>query len=328
MRTRLRSKVTLLLMLCAVLIAIPGAAALAQDTGTSPAPTIQSDKADYAPGELVTLTGSGWQPGESVRIFVNDDQGQTWNRIQDVTADASGNISDSFNLPNWFVAQYSVTATGTQSGTATTSFTDADVVYNPPRFPTTGFQSVAAGNNFSFNLNATKQGGGADPVVTGFAVEAVGGGSPTCGPPPSGTASTFPTSWVSTTQTFPKTLNSTTATTFPFTVAPPSNASPGFYQGVIKFMTSAGGRGPGTAVRPGDPFGYDRADGHLDQPCQRQPDERLQRGLERDLQRERHGRQHRRQLGLCAGCEFGPERGVDYRHHRLWLNLHHHREYR
>ncbi len=49
MRTKLRSKFTLLLIVCAALIAVPGAAALAQDTGTSPAPTIQSDKADYAP---------------------------------------------------------------------------------------------------------------------------------------------------------------------------------------------------------------------------------------------------------------------------------------
>ena len=126
MRTKLRSKVTLLFIVCAVLIAIPGAAALAQDTGTSPAPTIQSDKADYAPGELVTLTGSGWQPGELVNIVVNDDVGQTWNRNVNVIADPSGNISDSFNLPDWFVATYTVTATGS-SGTATTSFTDGNV---------------------------------------------------------------------------------------------------------------------------------------------------------------------------------------------------------
>ena len=97
---------------------------------TAAAPTIQSDKADYAPGERVTLTGSGWQPGESVHINVNDDLGQTWSRNVDVTADASGNISDSFNLPDWFVATYKVTATGAQSGVATTSFTDAI-----PQFP-------------------------------------------------------------------------------------------------------------------------------------------------------------------------------------------------
>src|SRR5215208_5185413 len=125
MRTKLRSKVTLLFIVCAALIAVPVAAALAQDTSTPAAPTIQSDKADYAPGELVTLTGSGWQPGESVNIVVNDDVGQTWNRNVNVTADASGNISDSFNLPDWFVATYTVTATGVTSGTATHTFTDA-----------------------------------------------------------------------------------------------------------------------------------------------------------------------------------------------------------
>src|SRR5829696_10360083 len=108
MRTKLRSKFTLLLIVCAALIAVPVAAALAQDTSTPAAPTIQSDKDDYAPGELVTLTGSGWQPGESVHINVNDDVGQTWsyNSNPDVTADANGNISHSFNLPSTFVATY------------------------------------------------------------------------------------------------------------------------------------------------------------------------------------------------------------------------------
>ena len=91
---------------------------------TAPAPTIQSDKADYSSGELVTLTGSNWQPGESVNIVVNDDAGQTWNRNVNVTADQSGNISDSFNLPDWFVATYSVKATGASGAIATTSFTD------------------------------------------------------------------------------------------------------------------------------------------------------------------------------------------------------------
>ena len=47
---------------------------------TLPAQTIQSEEADYAPGKTVTLTGSNWQPGESVRINVNDDQGKTWSR--------------------------------------------------------------------------------------------------------------------------------------------------------------------------------------------------------------------------------------------------------
>src|SRR5215213_2880274 len=100
MRTRLmRGKFTLLFMMLGILLAVP-AIAFAQDvTGstTSPVvPTIQSDLPDYAPGEVVTLTGSGWQPGESVRIVVDDDglQEQSWQRDVTVTADDSGNITD------------------------------------------------------------------------------------------------------------------------------------------------------------------------------------------------------------------------------------------
>ena len=93
-------------------------------------PTIQSDLADYPPGGLVTLTGSGWQPGESVHIFVNDDWGSSWSRNVDVTADASGAIVDQFNLPNWFVATYRVVATGALSGSATTTFTDGNLRFS------------------------------------------------------------------------------------------------------------------------------------------------------------------------------------------------------
>src|SRR5215203_3971391 len=122
MRTKLRSKFTLLFIVCAALLAVGGTAmALTTDTGgtASASPTIQSDKADYSPGEHVTLTGSGWQDSESVHITVNDDQGKTWDYSADVTADQSGNISHSFTLPDWFVATYAVSATGS-SGTATT----------------------------------------------------------------------------------------------------------------------------------------------------------------------------------------------------------------
>src|SRR5918996_6339903 len=105
MRTYLRSKVTLFFIVCAALLAFAGTAmAITADPSgnTAPAPTIQSDQADYPPGATVTLTGSNWQPGESVHINVNDDVGQTWSYDVDVTADASGNITDQFQLPTTF----------------------------------------------------------------------------------------------------------------------------------------------------------------------------------------------------------------------------------
>src|SRR5215218_7200039 len=105
MRTKLRSKFTLFFIVCAALLAFAGTAmALVSDPSgnTAASPTITSDKADYAPGELVTLSGGNWQPGESVNIKVNDTYGATWSRNVDVTANANGEITDSFNLPDTF----------------------------------------------------------------------------------------------------------------------------------------------------------------------------------------------------------------------------------
>ncbi len=148
-------------------------------TGT---PTIQSDLADYPPGGLVTLTGSGWQPGESVHIYVNDDWGSSWSRNVDVTADASGDILDQFNLPNWFVAVYRVVATGAESGLASTSFTDASLMVkrgptgNPPNL------QFNIGVVRGFSTNTCSSGGDARPDVTvstdaGSSVTGLGSGS-------------------------------------------------------------------------------------------------------------------------------------------------------
>src|SRR5215210_5088350 len=83
MGTTLRSKFTLLFIAFAVAMFIFPATAFAEvisgDGSTaSSTPTITSDQADYPPGATVTLTGSNWQPGESVHINVNDDLGKTW----------------------------------------------------------------------------------------------------------------------------------------------------------------------------------------------------------------------------------------------------------
>jgi hypothetical protein len=112
------------------------------------APSVWSDKADYAPGELVTLSGAHWQPGETVNVVVNDDAGQTWRRDVDVTADDAGGITDSFNLPEHFVAVYSVRATGASSGAvASTSFTDGNV------------KVKTNANGFTFRLDWTRHNG-------------------------------------------------------------------------------------------------------------------------------------------------------------------------
>ncbi|HET9544906.1 MAG TPA: hypothetical protein VFO88_04970, partial [Gaiellaceae bacterium] len=129
-RALLRARARVLVLAAAVagalLVAVP-ATATPDGADTSTAPWIASDKPDYAPGERVTLNGGNWEPGESVRIEVEDDQGKTWQRDVTVVADAAGAISDSFDLPDWFVATYSVRATGSSGATAASGFTDGNV---------------------------------------------------------------------------------------------------------------------------------------------------------------------------------------------------------
>lgn len=129
MQVRRRSH-KLLALVAFIALVVPltaGFVASAYAQETAPQPTITSDKADYPPGGTVVLTGSNWQPGESVNIVVDDDgvDERDWQRDVTVTADENGNIRDEFQLPDWFVADYSVKATGAQSGVATTTFTDA-----------------------------------------------------------------------------------------------------------------------------------------------------------------------------------------------------------
>jgi hypothetical protein len=121
-----------------------------------PPPQVWSDKADYAPGELVTLSGANWAPGESVHIRVNDDAGQTWSRDVDVVADENGAFTDQFNLPDWFVAVYNVTATGASSGIATWSFTDGNVTLHLTTAQALGASSITV----SFDIYGKAGGGG------------------------------------------------------------------------------------------------------------------------------------------------------------------------
>jgi PKD domain/Galactose oxidase, central domain len=54
--------------------------------------TIRTDKEDYAPGEFAVITGSGWQPGEDVRLLFQEDPAVHPDYVVTVTADLEGNI--------------------------------------------------------------------------------------------------------------------------------------------------------------------------------------------------------------------------------------------
>ena len=121
--TSLRRPVGRLLLFA---FAVVAALALAGNAFAEGGPAITSDKADYAPGEQVALYGSFWGAGESVHINVNDDAGQSWSHDADVLAGLDGSFTYEFNLPDWFVAEYTVRAIGSGGLSAATTFTDAN----------------------------------------------------------------------------------------------------------------------------------------------------------------------------------------------------------
>src|SRR4051794_37539777 len=98
-------------------------------------PSIASDLADYNPGQTVTLTGSGWDTGGTqVHIVVNDDVGQTWSHVADVTPDGGGSLTATFPLPPFFLAPHSGAAAPTPE-TPTPPPTPALTAPPPPATP-------------------------------------------------------------------------------------------------------------------------------------------------------------------------------------------------
>ena len=147
-----------------------GAATRSGGTGTDP--WVATELPDYSPGDTVSLIGGSWQPGESVHVDVNDDAGQTWSRGVDLTADTNGDIGDSFTLPDWFVATYSVTATGATSGMATSSFTDGNVrarVAGGPTNASISWEKFNGNTSCSGSPNSTGS-GTVGTVITGLGI--------------------------------------------------------------------------------------------------------------------------------------------------------------
>jgi hypothetical protein len=128
---------TLLALLVIAIMALTGALATpASAEEAAYAPTIASDLPDYAPGGHVVLTGTGWQPGETVAINVADATGIAWVHEGMAIADGAdvptaGAIRYEFDLPLAYAPLYVVEATGLGSGAvATTTFTDAVGAYS------------------------------------------------------------------------------------------------------------------------------------------------------------------------------------------------------
>lgn len=116
-------------------------------------PTISTDLSDYGPGDIVIVTGSGWQPGETVTLsFLT----LPLNAVVDyyAVADDSGNISNDQYVIYDFHADATIilTATGQTSGlSAQTVFTDSTGSIRIRKW-------VSGGLTGTFNFTLTKPG--------------------------------------------------------------------------------------------------------------------------------------------------------------------------
>jgi predicted RecA/RadA family phage recombinase len=125
--------------------------------------TLVSDRPDYNPGMTVTLSGTGWQPGETVRITMSVDPQTHADVVIDSTADPEGNILDSS-----YVVQQSdvgvtfyVTSLGLSSGrtAALLTFTDGNAADGDGKMtisPTTANVSTSATYTLTFTADNGK----------------------------------------------------------------------------------------------------------------------------------------------------------------------------
>ncbi|WP_210465319.1 MBG domain-containing protein [Rufibacter roseolus] len=144
------------ILLCLLILGTVGAFALGDayvDAGL-PAPSVTSDKDDYAPGEIAHITGSGWTLDSVVHVEFKEEPDYPDYHVYDVVVDANGNWKIDYQVEQRHLGvKFTVTSTGKQSNYATiTTFTDANITSISPSsgLPSGGYQvEITARNSFS-----------------------------------------------------------------------------------------------------------------------------------------------------------------------------------
>jgi hypothetical protein len=125
--------------------------------------TIVTNKDDYAPGEIVHVTGHGWAPGETVNLHMTEEPDTHADIDTSIVADASGAFSLHYYgvQPLDLGVTFTLTATGATSGSvAVATFYDqrnTDAVLFTPASPFSPSASVSAAIRVLLNTG----GGGA-----------------------------------------------------------------------------------------------------------------------------------------------------------------------
>ena len=110
---------------------------LTMEAGNASGALVRTDKDDYSPGETVTISGSGWQAGESIKLTLHMDPLRDTDTELTATANGSGAFSNTEFAPGDYDigVRFVLTAVGQSSGRrAQATFTDG----NKLSFSTTG----------------------------------------------------------------------------------------------------------------------------------------------------------------------------------------------
>ena len=137
--------------------------------------TVKTDKDDYAPGQFVTITGTGWQPGETVNLTLHEVGTGAPDTPLNAVVGEDGTFVNDFWAPNQshVGVRFYLTVTGA-GATAQTTFTDGNRV---------AFTATAGGateiTNFGSIAQSTCQSAfvqerqGSNPDTDGHAARAV-----------------------------------------------------------------------------------------------------------------------------------------------------------
>jgi hypothetical protein len=177
-------------------------------------PTVKTDQADYPPGTPVTITGSGWQPGETVTLTLVESPDLDTHPVLAAVADANGNIANADFAPDMhdLDVRFYLTAVGSVSGRqAQNTFTDANRQIN-----ITGFSINSPSGATDNTMNVSQP-------FNVHLVFNVSGGSWTN----VGAVLTVPAGWSKSADLSGQTITNTNSRTFDWTVTPSASPSSG-----------------------------------------------------------------------------------------------------
>jgi hypothetical protein len=121
--------------------------------------TVRTDKEDYQPGDTVTVTGAGWEPGETVSLLFHEDLDPPAHpdKTLSAVADSLGHIfNHEYGIDEADEGvRFTLTATGETSGrTAQATFTDATHLRDITVLGSQTTNPVTAGNSTTYGTTA------------------------------------------------------------------------------------------------------------------------------------------------------------------------------